>query len=638
MVRTALAIVAALACATVAHGALAASDPLAATGQWSVNARGSAPLPPMGWNSWNAFNSDVDEEKVMASAQALVDSGLAAKGYRYVDIDDGWWLKRRQPDNRLMIRTANFPSAATPDGNPSFRPLTDRLHAMGLKAGIYSDIGRNSCGQAFTSTFANQPQGTVLEREVGLYGHTAQDIKLLMGDWNFDLIKVDGCGIRALGPDNAMVKAGQYRALGPLVDYDTLPRTDIPATRALYEEVSVALAKTRPANDYIFSICLWGAADVRSWAKQVGNISRTSEDISPSWERMLHNFDSSLRRELYAHPGSWNDPDMLYVGTGPFDMNHLTEARSHMSLWAMLNAPLIIGYDLRKMTPALRDVLGNPAIIALNQDAAANQAVLAYDSDTAQILVKTLASADGINGDKAVALFNRTNAPVDVVLTAAHLKWRADADVTLTDLWSGTTTSFRGEYKVKLAPHETLIYRAKGARSHAGGLYLSEQPGRVNPAVDGVVEPEADPLIHRGVIGWSSTRGTGQHPQYGGWGGARADATPYGQTLKVGGVPFATGIGALANSRIEVRNAGFRRFTAQVGLDDSARVRDIPVTFAVYGDGRLLARSKPQAFGMAPVPLSADVSGVKVIELVARGRQGERFPAPVTWGEAALDR
>ncbi|MFX8312594.1 hypothetical protein ABTL57_19195, partial [Acinetobacter baumannii] len=88
----------------------------------------------------------------------------------------------------------------TADGSTSFRPLTDRLHAMGLKAGIYSDIGRNSCGQAYTANFANQPEGTVAEREVGLYGHTAQDIALLMGEWNFDLIKVDGCGIRAMTP------------------------------------------------------------------------------------------------------------------------------------------------------------------------------------------------------------------------------------------------------------------------------------------------------------------------------------------------------------------------------------------------------------------------------------------------------
>ena len=132
----------------------ALADPLTPTGKWSANTDGSAPVPPMGWSSWNAFNSDVDEEKVLASAQALIDTKLRDIGYRYVNIDDGWWLKRRQPDGRLLIRTSHFPSAAT-GADTSFRPFTDRLHAMGLKVGIYSDIGRNTCGQIYTPDFKN---------------------------------------------------------------------------------------------------------------------------------------------------------------------------------------------------------------------------------------------------------------------------------------------------------------------------------------------------------------------------------------------------------------------------------------------------------------------------------------------------
>lgn len=628
-----MAMLVAAALASPASQALASADPLAPTGRWSIDSRGSAALPPMGWNSWNAFNSDIDEAKLMASAQALIDTGLAAKGYRYVDIDDGWWLKRRMPDGRLIIRTANFPSAITRDGATSFRPLTDRLHAMGLKAGIYSDIGRNSCGQAYTSDFANQPQGTRDEREVGLYGHVRQDIGLFMRDWGFDLIKVDGCGIRALTPANPMVVSGQYRALGPLIDFDTLPRTQVAVVRGLYEQVASALAETRPDHDYVFSLCLWGSADVRSWARFVGQMSRTSEDISPNWERMLHNADTAIRRELYAHPGSWNDPDMLYVGTGVFDTDHPVEARTHMALWAMLNAPLMIGYDMRKASPMLLAILGNPAIIALNQDPAGNQAVLEYDSDTVQILVKSLA-----NGDKAVALLNRTGASADAILTAGHLKLRADSDIALTDLWNGAASVMHGEQAVHLAPHETKVFRAAGPRAHTNGLYLSELPGRVNPAVDGLVEPEADPLVHRGTLPWQGTRGDGRHPQYGGWGGARADATPYAQTLKVGGETFANGIGVLANSRMEVRNDGFRQFSARVGIDDSARDRKTPVRFSVYGDGRLLTQTEPLAYGGAPTTIVADITGVAVVELVARGEPGARFPDPVTWGEAVLDR
>jgi hypothetical protein len=584
----------------------------------------------MGWNSWNAFGSAIDEAKLIGSAQVIVDSGLAAKGYRYIDLDDGWWLKRRASDNRILIRTDNFPSAAMPGGGSSFRPLTDRLHAMGLKAGIYSDIGRNSCAQMYSSDGLNQPEGSLAEREVGLHDHIDQDIALYFSDWGFDLIKVDACGIRGLSPASPWVASGKFRALGPLVDSESLGRTDIAGVRALYEQVREALEKHNPDNDFVFSLCLWGAADVRAWAKDVGNMSRTSDDIAPSWSRMLHSFDSAARRPLYAHPGSWNDPDMLYIGAGEFDANHLVEARSHFTLWAMLSAPLMIGYDLRQAPQSLLDVFGNARIIALDQDPAGNQAVLAFDSDDVEILVKSLA-----NGDKAVAILNRTSAPIAATLTAAHLKFLADADIDLTDLWTGTALRFRGETKFDLAPRQTLIFAARGAGRLADGIFLSEQPGSVNPAKDGIVVPEAEPLVYRPVF-WAGTHGGGEHPRYGGWGGAQADSTPYGLEMAIGGRRFDTGIGVLANSRLEVRNPGRARFSALVGVDDSARDRSQPVTFAVYGDGRLLARSRPLRFGEPPVPLTADVRGVKLVELVARTAEPTRFPDPVAWGDAAL--
>ena len=610
----------------------AAGDPLAPTGRWSANTAGHAPVPPMGWNSWNAFNSDVDEEKVLASAKALVDSGLARLGYRYVNIDDGWWLKRRQPDGRLIIRTARFPSAAT-GTDPSFRPLTDRLHAMGLKAGIYSDIGRNSCGQIYTPDFKNQPEGTVAEREVGLYGHVDQDIRLFFAEWNFDLIKVDGCGVRGLPAEAPRVRAGLYRALPPLIDTQSLGDTNISAVRTLYEAVGAAIRRHAGHRDYVFSLCLWGSADVRSWGKDVGNMSRTSDDIQPVWARMLTNLDTVTHRALYAHPGSWNDADMLFVGSGAFDEAHLTEARSHFSLWSILNSPLIIGYDLRKLTPALLTIFGNREIVALNQDAAGNQAVLAYDSDQAQFFVKSLA-----DGSKAVALFNRTATPVDVVLTAGHLKMLPTRDVALRDLWSGKEHRFRGELPLTLAPHETIVFRATGARRLPDGVYLSEQPGRVNPAFDGVLLPEADPTIHRSITPWIGTRGGGEHVQYAGWGGAEADRAPYGKLLRVARTEYDTGIGVLAGSRLEVRNADFRRFTARVGVNDTGLPAAGTITFEVWGDGRLLARSPAKAFGEPAELLAADTTGVRILELVARGA-GARpdLPTqPATWADAAL--
>ena len=621
-----------LACVTGAH---AATDPLAPTGRWSAVTTGEAATPPMGWNSWNAFHTDVTEDKVLASAKAIVDSGLAAKGYRYINIDDGWWLKRRVSDGRMIIRTSIFPSAAV--GGPeetSFKPFTDKIHALGLKAGIYSDIGANNCSQAFAPDAKNLPEGTLAEREVGLYGHADQDIRLYFGEWGFDYIKVDACGIRAFGADNPRVKSGLYRELPPLIDVAEIRRTNIPAVRGLYQQVADALRRTRPKGDYVFSICAWGSADVRAWAKDVGNLSRTSDDITPSWTRMLANFDSAADRALYAHPGSWNDPDMLFIGHGDFDEHHLTEARSHFALWSMLSAPLIIGYDLRRAPPELMDILGNRAVIAVDQDPAGNQAVLAYDTDDVQILVKTLS-----DGHKAVAIFNRGLAPEDVTLTARHLKFADNAPVTLTDLWSGAAlAAFTGQIRLHVDPRQTLIYDASGARALSDGLYLSEMTGRVNPAVDGVVRPQPDPTIHRMISPWGATTDTGEPPAYAGWGGAQADATPYRQALRIDGRMYDTGLGVLANSRFEVRADGaFRRFVAEVGVDDSTFDTDDAVTFSVYGDGKLLATSKPARFGQPAQTLRADVTGVKIVELVARGGAAkDKLPTVVTWGKAAL--
>lgn len=626
------AVVACLSSTGIAQTAPAKTDPLAPTGRWTANQDGQAALPPMGWNSWNAFNSDVDEEKVMASAQLIVDKGLAAAGYRYINIDDGWWLRRRQPDGRLVIRADKFPSAkAGANQQTSFRPLTDRLHAMGFKAGIYSDIGRNSCGQVYTPNFANQPEGTVAEREVGLYGHIDQDIALYFREWGFDYIKVDGCGIRGLGKDSDHVRKGDYRELAPLIDMNSLARTDIPAVRALYDHVATALKRENPDGDYLFSLCLWGSSNVRNWGKQIGNVSRTSDDITPHWSRMLTNFDTSATRALYAHAHTWNDPDMLFVGSGEFDADHMTEARSHFALWAMMNAPMLIGFDLRKANTEQLALLGNRAIIALNQDAAGHQAVPAYLSDDVQIFVKTLA-----NGDKAVAILNRTAAPVQPTLTADHLKLRGDRPVALTDLWSGQKTSFTGNTRLTVAPHQTLIYRVTGQRRLTGGHYLSETPGDVNPAEDGVVTPEGDPTIHHELSPWGGSNGPGDFPQYGGWGGAQADRTPFGRPLRMAGKVYDTGLGVLANSRLEVRNPGQSRFAATVGIDDSATARGRRVVFEVYGDGKLLARSQPATLNGTPATIEADVRGRKLIELVARADSAPDAALPVTWGEARL--
>lgn len=622
---------------TLTHDVNAAAQAaLQPAGKWTALARGYAPLPPMGWSSWNAFLTDLSEDKVLDSASVMVSAGLAKAGYVYVNVDDGWWAGRNPASGRMVVNTARFPSAAAAGGN-SFKPFADRIKSMGLKPGIYTDIGYNSCSQQSSNPadLARLPKGTQAERSIGLRGHVAQDIALYMGEWGFDYIKVDACGLTAYGPDSVQVKKYGYQAVKPWIDPVTPLRTDIAGVRDGYDEVGKALLKTRPANDFTFSICVWGDADVRNWGQHVGNAIRTSADIAPWWGRMLHTFDSASHRAMYARPGTWNDPDMLFIGHGEFDEHHLTEARTHFAMWAIINAPLIIGQDLRKAPASLLDIYRNAGIVALNQDPAGNAGVLAYDSHDIQIIVKQLADPSR----KGVVIVNRTGEELTADLLASHLKFDGAAAVTLRDLWSGASTSFTGGTTFKLKAHESVVFEATGKRELADGLYLSEMPGRLHVANDGVILPQADPTIYRSINVWSGTKNGGERPQYLGWGGAQADMTPYDGALQINGKGYRSGIGILAGSRIEVKNDGqFKLFKAEVGVDDGTRNTADKVVFEVYGDGRLLARSAALRWGQDAQPLQAKVDGVKVIELIARqsSKAAGAGNLVVTWAQAAL--
>ena len=620
------------------HAADAAKvDPLKPRGQWTVADFGAARTPPMGWNSWNAFYTDIDEFKVLGAARALVSTGLRDLGYQYINIDDGWWLKRRQPDGRMIIRTNLFPSAAV-DGlaDTSFRPFTDQIHGMGLKAGIYTDVGHNACSQVNPLDNPNLPVGSVAGREVGTLGNVAQDMQLYFGEWGFDYIKVDACGLDSYtAAGNSYVANGTYREFPAIVVNEHLSMTNIPEVQRLYGNVRDAIMRVRPKQDFVFSICSWGTANVRAWGRDYGNLWRTSFDIAATWTRMLHTFDTTVTRELYSGPGHWNDPDMLFIGHGDFDASHLTEARSHFSLWAIVDAPLIIGYDLRSAPREILDILGASEIIAVNQDPAGNQGVLAYSSDDLQIVVKQLST----RGEKAVAIFNRGLAPITVTLAADHLKLSTTQPIRMRDLWARSDLgSFTKERDFEVRPRQTIMLKVTGLPALPHGTYLSEMPARIHVAADGIVVPRADPRIHRMVETWyRKTEGRGSQQIYGGWGGARADATPYDQELSLGRRPYPNGIGVLANSRLEVRaEAGFQRFSADVGIDDSSEGVAARAKFEVYGDGRLLAASAYLAYAQGAHRLEADVKGIHVLELVVRQRGADVAPVMATWGNALL--
>jgi hypothetical protein len=350
---------------------------------------------------------------------------------------------------------------------------------------------------------------------------------------------------------------------------------------------------------------------------------------------MLYNFDSVATRELYSGPGHWNDPDMLEVGRGDFDARHLTEARTHFALWAIEDAPLLIGYDLRRAPQSLLDIWGAAEIVAVNQDRAGNQGVIAFTSDDLEIIVKQLAVRD----EKAVVIFNRGTGPVTATLTASQLKFSPTEPIRVRDLWSRRDLpSFIQETSFTLAPRESVMLRVRGVPELRDGVYISEMPARIYVAADGIRDLEADPEIHRSVPD-TGTRGSGPRPALAGWGGPRADSTPYDNALRVRGTTYTSGIGALADSRLEIKaNDEFKRFSARVGLDDSSLERSTKVRFEVYGDGRLLSQSTELGFADPATALTADVSGVNVIELVARETGSGRAPTVVTWGAAALSR
>jgi alpha-galactosidase len=609
-------------------------DPLDPVGRSTLPANPAAPTPPMGWSSWNAFRTEITEDKLIGSAQALVSTGLASLGYVYVNIDDGWWQKRRESDGRLEVRTGIFPSAAIAGGrDTSLRPLVDRLHGMGLRVGIYTDVGRNACSQAYDLASPNLPTGTTREREVGLAGHVDQDMRLFFAEWGFDYVKVDACGLADYAADRPYVRDKGYRPMTPVIVRGQPARTDDAAVRLDYQAVADAVRRYDRTHRAVLSICTWGQANVRSWGKDVGNSWRTGEDITPNWSSMLQSFDTAAGRALYAHPGAWNDPDMLFIGTGDFDQTHLTEARSHFSLWAIINAPLLIGFDLRHAAPGLLKILGNREVVAINQDPGGHQGVIAYDAGDLQIIVKSLA-----DGSKAVAILNRSGSPIKANLIAEHLHYAVDVPVRLTDLWQpDRSLTFTRETEMTLAPHETRLFRATGHHQLGTGRYVSELPGSVNVAVDGVRQPELDPTIYRGVSAWSGSRSGGERPMYTGWGGAQADRAVYGTTLTVAGQPFNTGVGILSGSRMEVINrAGFTEFSAKVGIDDGTRARTRKVRFFVYGDGRLLAATPAMSFAEHAREIKADTAGVRLVELIVRNEGAADAGIAVAWGEAAL--
>jgi alpha-galactosidase len=384
---------------------LGAASAVADTTQEVVNKapNGLALTPPMGWNSWNKFACDVNEKIVRATADAMVSSGMRDAGYQYVVIDD-CWQGPRDANGFITADTQRFPSG--------IKALADYVHSRGLKFGIYSDAGRLTCG--------GRP---------GSQGHEYQDA-LTYARWGVDYLKYDWC---STGDRNAQE--------GYAVMADALRQS---------------------GREIVFSICEWGTAKPWLWAKNIGNLWRTTGDIFDSYSKkdakrdwahtLLEIVDLNEPLWPFAGPGHWNDADMLEVGNGGMTP---TEYRSHFSLWAMMAAPLMAGNDIAHMDEATRSILLNKEVIAVDQDKVGVQGRRVWKDGNREVWVKPLAG-----GDRALLLFNRGDAPASIRATADQLGWPADVRAKIRDLWGHKDVGrWAGSIEATVEPHGVAMFR-----------------------------------------------------------------------------------------------------------------------------------------------------------------------------------
>jgi alpha-galactosidase len=262
--------------------------------------------PQMGWNSWNKFGCNINENLIRETIDALNSSGLLEAGYNYINLDDCWQLER--DENGVIVPDYNtFPNG--------IKPLVEYAHSKGLLFGLYSDAGTYTC-----------------QKRPGSLGYEEIDAQTY-AEWGVDYLKYDNC----------------YN--------EGIPSKD------RYPKMRDALNSTN--RSIFYSICQWGTEDVATWAKDVGNSWRTTGDIEDNWNSMITIIDMNNEVSEYAGPGGWNDPDMLEVGNGGMT---LTEYKTHFSLWAISKAPLLIGCDITTMSQEIKDILTNPEVIAVNQD------------------------------------------------------------------------------------------------------------------------------------------------------------------------------------------------------------------------------------------------------------------------------
>ncbi|XP_054820279.1 alpha-galactosidase-like isoform X1 [Prosopis cineraria] len=326
--------------------------------------------PPMGWNSWNHFQCDINEEMVRETADAMVSTGLADLGYKYINLDDCWAELNRDSDGNMAPKASKFPSG--------IKAVADYVHSKGLKFGIYSDAGVQTCSKQMP----------------GSLGHEEQDA-ITFASWGVDFLKYDNC-------ENLNIR---------------------PSER--YPKMSEALLNS--GRPIFFSMCEWGQEDPALWAKSVANSWRTTGDIEDKWESITSIADQNDKWASYAGPGGWNDPDMLEVGNGGMTTE---EYRSHYSIWALAKAPLLIGCDVRAMDKTTFELLSNKEVIAVNQDSLGVQGRKVKSDAGLEVWAGPLSE-----NRVAVVLWNRSSSKATVTASWSDLGLEQEKVVDARDLW-----------------------------------------------------------------------------------------------------------------------------------------------------------------------------------------------------------
>jgi hypothetical protein len=439
-----------------------------------VAAQESIELPTMGWSSWNTYRVNISDSLIMRQADAMVAQGLKEVGYNYINIDDGYFGGRDRQTGRLKIHPTRFPQG--------LKPVVDHIHSLGLKAGVYSDAGANTCGNWYDKDS--------IAEGVGFYGYDQQDCDMFFRELGFDFIKIDFCG-------GSASRNSQHLELSPQERYTAIRQAVLNTGR----------------QDVRMNVCRWDYPG--TWVSEVASSWRMSRDISPKWNVVKEIIRQNLYLSAYAGNGHYNDMDMLEVGRS------LTaeEDRTHFGMWCMMASPLLIGCDMTKLKPQTLELLTNRDLIAIDQDPLGLQAqVVQHDLKTGTyVLAKDLLERGGTT--RAVAFYNPTDESQTVSIDLKDLELGGQIQVfNLFDKtesllyggrlegWGGSVASpSRGRLEGSIPPHGCRIFRLTAekrlprTRYEAETAFLTSYQELSNPLAVGTAFYEEDSLCSGGM-------------------------------------------------------------------------------------------------------------------------------------------